>query len=63
VQIGARGVATVTMVRADKHNALDHGLPLKSWRLFYAASGWSAASLSYWIGDINAAELCLRRVL
>jgi transposase InsO family protein len=39
------------------------GLPLKSWRLFYAASGWSAASLSYWIGDINAAELCLRRVL
>jgi hypothetical protein len=39
------------------------GLPLKSWRLFYAAAGWSAASLSYWIGDINAAELCRRRVL
>ena len=39
------------------------GLPLKSWRPFYAAAGWSAASLSYWIGDINAAELCLRRVL
>lgn len=30
---------------------------------FYAAAGWSAASLSYWIGAINAAELCRRRVL
>ncbi|MGV0717179.1 crotonase/enoyl-CoA hydratase family protein [Mycolicibacterium sp. XJ662] len=26
VQIGASGVATVTMVRADKHNALDHAM-------------------------------------
>ena len=40
-----------------------HGLPLESWRLLYAAAGWSAASLSYWIGDINAAELCRRRWL
>ena len=39
------------------------GLPLESWRLLYAAAGWSAASLSYWIGDINAAELCRRRWL
>ena len=40
-----------------------NGLPLESWRLLYAAAGWSAASLSYWIGDINAAELCRRRWL
>ena len=26
VQIGARGVATVTMVRSDKHNALDQAM-------------------------------------
>ena len=26
VEIGASGVATVTMVRADKHNALDQGM-------------------------------------
>jgi enoyl-CoA hydratase/carnithine racemase len=26
VQVGANGVATVTMVRADKHNALDHAM-------------------------------------
>src|ERR1700736_1126778 len=52
----------------DDHEILllvkwSRGLPLKSWRLFYAAAGWPAASLSYWIGDINAAELCRRRVL
>ena len=28
--------------------------------LYDAAAGWSAASLSYWTGDINAAELCGR---
>jgi hypothetical protein len=29
----------------------------------YAAAGWCAASFSYWIGGINAVELCRRRLL
>ena len=38
-------------------------LPLESWRVSYAASGWTTAIFSYSVGDINAAELCRRRVL
>jgi len=38
-------------------------LPLESWRVRYAASGWMAAILSNSTGDIKAAELCRRLVL
>jgi hypothetical protein len=34
-----------------------HELPLESWRVLYAAAGWSTAIFSYSIGGINAAEL------
>lgn len=41
------------------------GLSLPSNRggFSYAAAGWSTAIFSYSVGDINAAELCRRRVL
>ena len=39
------------------------GFPSNREGFPYAAAGWSAASLSYWMGDINAAELCRRRLL
>jgi hypothetical protein len=39
------------------------GFPSNREGFRQAAAGWSAASLSYWVGDINAAELCRRRVL
>lgn len=32
-------------------------LPLESWRVPYAAAGWSTALFSYLIGDMNAAEV------
>ena len=38
-------------------------LPLESWRVPYAAAGWSAAIFSYSVGGSNDAELCRRRVL
>ena len=39
------------------------GFPSNREGFPYAAAGWSAASLSYWMGDINAAEMCRRRLL
>jgi hypothetical protein len=42
---------------------LNHELPLGSWRVPYAASGWMAAIFSYSSGDFNAAELCRRLTL
>ena len=39
------------------------GFPSNREGFPYAAAGWSAASLSYWMGDINAAEVCRRRLL
>jgi hypothetical protein len=39
------------------------GFPRGGEGFLYAAAGWSAASLSYWRGDINAAVLCRRRLL
>jgi hypothetical protein len=38
-------------------------LPFESWRVPYAAAGWSTAIFSYSLGDINAADLCRRLVL
>ncbi len=40
-----------------------NGIPSGREGFLYAAAGWSAASLSYWMGDFNAAELCRRRLL
>ncbi len=45
------------------HGVVGVGFPRNREGFPYAAAGWSAASLSYWIGDINAAELCRRRLL
>ena len=44
---------------AMRHPTWTHGVsfPSKSWRVPYAAAGWSAAIFSYSSGDINAAEL------
>ncbi len=38
-------------------------LPLESWRVPYAASGWMTAVFSYWMGDINDAAVCRRVTL
>ena len=45
------------------YNARPAGFPSNREGFPYAAAGWPAASLSYWMGDIKAAELCRRRLL
>ena len=52
-----------TVARAAYTTLGRPGFPSNREGFPYAAAGWSAASLSYWMGDIKAAELCRRRLL
>src|SRR4051794_11147980 len=47
----------VTDACYPRHRNEEFELPLESWRVPYAAAGWSTAIFSYSSGDINAAEL------
>ena len=56
----ARSSASLTRPRCIRKKR--NGLP-RVVKASLMPAGWSAASLSYWMGDINAAELCRRRLL
>jgi hypothetical protein len=60
---GVRAPSTLGTCLRSFTNGTQTELSLESWRVPYAAAGWSAVIFSYSLGDINAAELWRRLVL
>jgi hypothetical protein len=61
--MGCARLLVLTNDCASNDHQKQLGFPSNREGFPYAAAGWSAASLSYWMGDINAAEVCRRRLL
>jgi hypothetical protein len=55
-ELDVSGVRVASAMLTSSSHLGHLGFPSNREGFLYGAAGWSAASISYWIGDINAAE-------